>query len=402
MGSPLESGRIRIARILVVASLIVIGALTLYPVSNTGTSGWYCILCGARATADMILNIILFAPLGVALALLRIPFKKVLLVALLISGLVESAQVLIPGRDASIGDLISNTAGCGLGIAVVSSARLWLTPTATRAGWLSLGASIVAATLLTLTGIMLQPSFTESAYYGQWTPRLGNMERYEGRVLSAEVGSHHLPSGRLDNTDTVLALLREGNPIRVTAEAGPEPSRLAPLFNIADADQHMIVEIGIEGSDLVFSQRVRATSFRLDRPTLQIPGALTVSVGDTISIKTWPAETGRCLVVNLDRACGLGYTVGFGWALLMYSHTFPIWLQQVLSILWISIVVAPFGFWLRRSAQSIFGAIILCAGLLLAPGATGLLATPIAEWTAAGIGLTCGIISRSVIGKLKT
>ena len=150
--------RIRLARLVITVSLLAIAGLTLYPESATVTSPWNCIVCGTRGTADMFLNILLFAPLGVGLALAGVRHGTAFVLAATISGTVELAQVFIPGRDASIGDLISNSAGSGLGFALVVSARHWLAPTQSAARWLTLGASFATAGIVMLTGVMLQPT----------------------------------------------------------------------------------------------------------------------------------------------------------------------------------------------------------------------------------------------------
>ena len=48
---------------------------------------------------------------------------------------------------------------------------------------------------------------------------------------------------------------------------------------------------------------------------------------------------GRCgryaMTVNSSVADGLGFTVGSGWALLMYPETLPAWLKALLSLAWV-------------------------------------------------------------------
>ncbi len=93
--------RAKAARLLVVFSLVTIAGLTLYPDSSTTTSNWNCIFCGTRATADLVLNILLFAPLGAGFGMLRIRAKNALILAVMLSGAVEVAQLVIPGRAPS-------------------------------------------------------------------------------------------------------------------------------------------------------------------------------------------------------------------------------------------------------------------------------------------------------------
>jgi len=41
------------------------------------------------------------------------------------------------------------------------------------------------------------------------------------------------------------------------------------------------------------------------------------------------------MTVNSSVADGLGFTVGSGWALLMYPETLPAWLKALLSLAWV-------------------------------------------------------------------
>lgn len=393
--------RAYIARLLVAVSLITIAILTLYPDPNTVTSGWNCIFCGSRASADVILNIILFAPLGAGLGLARARTKHLLAIALLLSGTVEVLQLVIPGRDASVGDLISNAAGCWVGYALACSAPSWLAPKAGLGRWLFMAASLVIALIVTATGMLLQPALPDSAYYGQWTPDLEHLDRYRGRVLEATIGSRQVPSRRLENSEAVRTLLRNGSPIQVRAVAAKTTSRLSSIFSIADDEENMIVLIGPMRDRLLYIFRIRGESFRLDRPALSISGVMDVTPGDTIEISASRSEGGHCLAVNRETHCGLGFTAGSGWTLLWFSESLPSGLQSGLNVVWLCLLLSPFGLWLRPNLASVFGVATIIAAFLWAPSWTDMLTTPLSEWVggAAGVvaGLYLGLMARRVL-----
>jgi hypothetical protein len=386
---------------LVTVSLATIAALTLYPESETVTSDWRCIVCGTRGAADMVLNMLLFAPLGAGLALAGVRHRDALAIAVFVSGAVELAQVVIPGRDASMGDLLANSAGSAVGFAIVSTARYWLVPTENLARWLALGAAFAAAASIVLTGVMLQPQFTDSTYFGQWTPELRHLERYRGAVLQVTVGALPVPSGRLDNSAWIADSLRQGSPVRVRVVAGPPTLRVSALFSIADAEENTILLFGPHGRDLDYVFRMRAESFRLDRPKLTVPGAMNVQVGDTIAIAAWREGSGYCLVVNDNRNCGLGFTAGAGWTVLEYVESFAPWLRQGLNVVWISLLLVPFGYWLRPNLSCLLGGTIVVVALLFVPSVTGLLKTPILEWLGAIVGVACGCAVRAGVGRAR-
>jgi len=75
-----------------------------------------------RALADGFLNVALFLLLVAALTVAGWrPWRPIALVALLSCG-VETAQLVIPGRDPSLSDVLFNTLGIALGVALAYSA----------------------------------------------------------------------------------------------------------------------------------------------------------------------------------------------------------------------------------------------------------------------------------------
>src|SRR6266704_2713217 len=101
------------------AALLPILLATLWPFPGHEPEGFIsCIACGEHATSDVLLNIILFVPLGAAVALHVRSLSRCALSAALLSATIELAQLYIPGRDSSLGDVLSNTLGGTLGAPV--------------------------------------------------------------------------------------------------------------------------------------------------------------------------------------------------------------------------------------------------------------------------------------------
>jgi len=98
-----------------------------------------------------------------------------------------------------------------------------------------------AGSVVALTGVLLGPSFPDDTYYGDWTPRLGHLEWFGGRVLQASLGELAIPPGALAISSQVRRQLLSGAAIDGHGRAGPGPSGLAPLFTIADGHQREIV-----------------------------------------------------------------------------------------------------------------------------------------------------------------
>lgn len=92
----------------------VTAVLTLSPLSGTSHVPFFSIIASSQGGADMELNIGLFAPLGWSLRRLGWSWPRTLATATLVTVGIEWAQLFIPGRQATIGDILANTAGAML------------------------------------------------------------------------------------------------------------------------------------------------------------------------------------------------------------------------------------------------------------------------------------------------
>ncbi len=385
----------KLSRVIVAVSFVAIAILTLIPSPHSDTSNSFaCVFCGELGMADAIRNVLLFVPLGLGLGLTGMTLRRAVLTAVLVSGGIELLQLFIPGRDASIGDVISNVAGCALGIAIVATAKWWIFPTRRLAGKLALAWAVLVSSTIAFTGYLLQPSFPQSTYYGQWTPRFGNMEWYRGKILDARIGSRFIRSWNLEHSDSVRTDLLRGVPIEILALAGPSVPDLAPLFSIADEHQRRILLIGRDRDDLVYQFRTRAADFRLDQPDLRVAGAMNVTAGDTLNVKVSSGLKEYCVSVNHNETCGLGFTAGTGWKLLGRVDHLPPAVKTILNAGWMAMLLVPLGYWVRFTATAGAGLVVVVSTLLLVPTWTGLLPTPPHQWIGALMGLAAGLLLR--------
>jgi VanZ family protein len=380
-----------LARGLLAAALFAVLVATLTPMGGEKPHVSLCLVCGERWASDILLNVILYLPLGVALALGGWRGLRALLGPGLLSASIEVAQFWIPGRDPSLGDVTFDTLGAALGLLLVQSSSLWLRPRGRLKPGLAVFAAASAVAVLGATGVLLRPDLPRSAYWGQWTPDLGNLARYGGRVLSASLGPRDLPHGRLQGSEQVRELLLARSPLEVRAVAGPRVSALASLVSIADDQSREIVLLGPDRGDIVFRYRALAATLGFDEPDVRAAGAMRgVGVGDSLSVGVQPDGKGYCLVVNDRAACGLGLTVGRGWALLYYPESFPSWLRTLLDDAWVAGLMIPLGFWIRGRG---FAAALVVAVAVAAWGvtpATGLLPATSAEVAGAVLGFGLG------------
>ena len=366
--------------------------VTLVPLEATdGPPPILCVLCGDGALADGVLNVALFLPLGAALSVEGWrPWRTIALGALLSCG-VETAQFVIPGRDPSLSDVLFNTLGAALGIALAHSAPAAWKPTPRRADVLSIAGALGAVSVLTLTSVLLAPSFPEDVYYGGWTPRFGHLEWYGGRVLQASVDGLEIPPGVLGRSPQVRQQLLADAGIRVFARAGPRPLGLAPLFTIHDRHQREILLLGVDGDDIVYRYRTRAIAWGFTGPEIRARRALRgIAWREPLTVIVHPAGYGLCVSVNATEHCRLGYTIGTGWALLLGNQPVSVWLRPTLNVAWLVALFFPTGLWARFGWASAAAAALSLASLLFLPAPIGLLPTPWVELLGALAGFLAG------------
>ena len=332
--------------------LFVLGA-TLLPTSVEIIEASFCLICSSRGVADAILNVVLFTPVGVALAVLIRPARAIL-AGILLSVAIESAQLWVPGRHSSVGDLVFNTTGTLLGALLLAAVPMLLRPTRVAARRLALGWS--AAVLLVLFGglWLMQPSLPVANYYGQWTPRLGSYAFYDGQVVGARIGELALPSWRLDDSAVARDAMRAGS-LEVTAIAGNPPRAVAPIFSMADGAERQIMLLGADRDQLVFRYHTRAMQLRLDSPDHRFDGAFAgVVPGDSLEIIATPASGGRAMRFSVNgRAHESRLRIADTWGLLLTSDyvSRDRSLRRLVGAGWLLALLTPIAWWGFRARR---------------------------------------------------
>lgn len=268
---------------------------------------------------DTAVNVLLTVPLGFGLALLwagprartamAVRAVIVLLVALLSVG-VEWGQGFLPGRNASLGDVLAQTAGTLLGLALQAGygrrAHAWLAATGTALDARSRAAHLLHGYLLALLLFAVMPldlTLDLGELYGKWRA---------GRV-------HALPFQSLRGTgsDIVYELVSD---VLLWLPVGllwrlDQPQRKA----LAIAGQAALLALAVEGAQLFVLSRVSDSSDVL-------LAALGAWLGATVLPPAW-----RRLSASRDaqrRACLLGLLV---WLLaVVWIYTWPLALRGAL------------------------------------------------------------------------
>ena len=335
--------------------LLAIAALTLTPRPGTESISALCLVCGARGAADAALNLLLFAPLGWLAGAARsrrfprggagAPLVWAGAVGALVSLAVEVVQMPIPGRDASLGDLVFNTLGAGVG------AGAWILlgrpHEPSRALARVVAASLAGAAAVFVGAWLLGPSVPDTEWWGQWTPDLGHLAEYRGSVLAAGIGALPVAAGRIAEPQPVRAALRRAEPVRILLETGPPPDGVAPIFSIYDAEQREILLVGADGRDGILRFRTRGSARRFEDVPIRFPDAFeAVSPGDTVRValvaeaapRSW--GDGACLTVGGRPAACSRWSPAAAWNLLLPLGGAA---GRALELLWLALLFAPAG-----------------------------------------------------------
>jgi hypothetical protein len=209
------------------------------------------------------------------------------------------------------------------------------------------------------------------------------------------VGETDLAPGRRADSDSLRALVLARAPIAVEGVAGPAPTALAPIVAVYDEHRREVLLVGAAGEDLVLRYHTRAMALGLDQPTIRLPHAFRgVAVGDPFRVRIEAEAAGYCLEVVGVRRCGLGYSAGSGWGLLIFAESFPAELKRLLNAVWLCVLSIPLGLWARRRWESMLALGMAGGALILLPEHLGLLPTPFEDWAGVAAGLLSGWAAR--------
>ncbi len=360
-------------------ALAVVMIPTMGPAPPSSSTPTFCLVCGERGGADVIANIILFIPMGVALAIQGWRVRTQLLFAFGVTLFIESAQsTVIPGRDASLGDLLFNTVGAAVGIALTMSAIHWILPRGRSKSLLQIVGGVFPALAILLTGFLTQPHLKADRYRSQWTQQLSQTDWYRGKLDSVYLGNRPLPQGYLEARDFVSDSVAGGSTLRIRGTAGPRPEGFGPIFTIRAQRNREIWMSGQRGDDLVFRYRPKAATLRLMQPSFRIRGAMIqFQEGDALTMDFRRQRPGFDVRIG-DTSYHVTFRARDGWRLVFPTFGAPPRLQELLSIFWMAGLFFPFGLWMGVTRSTLAAAGFLGTAVIIA-SALQLLGLP--GWT---------------------
>lgn len=361
-----------------------------------------CLICGRFGVVDVILNILLFLPLGAGLRLAGLSSRSLIAAVLATTVAVEALQFsFIPGRDPSLSDVITNTAGGLLGALVAARWRSFLLPRPRAGQVLAACAGLVWLGAAGLTAWALAPAPPATAYWGQWAHDFPGLDRFRGQVLAASLQGMSVPDERLPKSALVrYKMLTEPIVFRVAAIVGPPTERPAPIVSVGDGRGDDVIALRQHGRDLILLLLLRAGQLRLHSPSMALDSALR-SAGDTVALGGGLHDRRIWLTARSPRGTASREVVlspQLGWSLFIPSSYAFGPAMRLFTASWIVGFLLPIGYWTagdgrsrrqRLSALACIGA-LLVAGLLAVPAAFGFPYAHWSEWMAGAWGAIVG------------
>jgi hypothetical protein len=280
--------------------------------------------------------------------------------------MIELLQIdVVVGRDASLGDLVSNSMGGAIGIGLAARWRSWIFPESRRARWSMRAGALLWLLVLAGSAWAVQPSLSRRTYWGHWASTSGPGPLFDGRVIRAAVGRATLPWNPIANSRALRDRLLHGHqPLQAVVIPGGPIDGLAPITRITDITRTEMVMLGQEGRDLVYQMRTHAGDLRLRDPAVRIenafPDAATVAAAraqhatlDTMHIagaytgsgyRVWMTRAGE----TTSREVRLG--PGLGWTLLIPFDYASGGTTRLLTALWLGALFLPIAYWGARAA----------------------------------------------------
>lgn len=395
---------------LVVASLGFIGVMTLLPARPSRTLATLCLFCGPQGGVDFVLNTVLFVPLGIGLRWFLEDWKRPVVLGGLTTLFVETLQFrFVPGRDASLGDLVANTLGTAIGAWLAIAGIRWLSASGRTARQLAAASAVLSSGIFAVSAWFLLPAETRYPQFVQWTPQRPNTVPFFGHVRAVELNGsairneETLPAHRLISDRRIS--------VRVTVR-GPVPvaSPRAIIAHMADRDEEGF-SLSQRGDDLLFRTHTRGASFRFRPLVVEAANAFSRANSDSGEISIDAVSEPRAMVartshagtetqVTLRRTVGLGWAILFPWDLALTPAFWPI------SAAWLAVLVVPVAFFSLRTARKApddsprnmtwWPALLVLGSMLVVPMLMRL------SWLSAGelAGVAAGVLAGMALEKM--
>ena len=355
-------------------ALALIAAATLNPqAGDASPHRWHLASWNPGDGADVILNVVLFAPLGIALARAGVRRDRAVALAFLTTVGVELLQMAIPGRQASVADLVCNTLGGWLGhrLAGAMATTVAAPPQIARRLAVGYAATWMLATLL--GAALLRPVSPRLGQRSACGPGPRLPDCFPGRLLAApRLRSGGGPELTLDRHGELVPV-GEGTTVSVVIQDGGETTVPGHIAGVVDARWSVLMTLEQQRGRLAFYGRARGEDYGLRTPAVVLPGLLG-RAGRQVTISAGISGTSRWLVADGRRA-ELTPSSAEGWRLLFPWTAATGRSVAVVGALFQAVTLLPLGYLAARATTT-------GAGRRLVPRVAAAACAPVAAYLA--------------------
>jgi hypothetical protein len=402
-------------RLLAWAGLAAILATTLYPTpgaqSGADRTPLLCLVCGESGGTDVILNLLLFIPFAIGLRLSGWTWGRVTLACAALSFGVELCQYLwIPGRDASLSDLLTNTTGGSAAAAIAPLLRAAIAPGQRDAQRLVLVGVTAWIAFSMLTAWLFSPWVRDAAALSEHADSSDREYAYRGKLRGVVLSGDSMPDGRLDAkaSERVSDLFaQETFDIRLAVVSEPPPGYREWIYRLRIGSGQLAVSQ--QGTALVVEVPRRLALLEVYSPAMRLDAGAPDSAGVPFSIAAgergghvWLEST----VNGRTRRADLRLTPTMAWGLVVplgYAFGPEV---RFLTMIWVAALMAPLGYWGSRTGRPAIAVAILAGaiavGLGLIPWLSAVGPVPVRDWLAAAAGAAGGWATRGPAAYLAT
>ena len=290
---------VRVHHALLGAWLVAVAAVTLRPTTGPARQLSVCLACGEFGLSELLLNVLLFMPLGVLVARSREvtrhargasrPLRDALLLGAFLSLAIEMVQWIAGiGRVSALGDLLANASGALIGSALYRHRLLLWAPHGTWRRRLIAGWLVVIGLNLAFGYWSSTPWLPEGRWYLQRTPLRPWSDVYAGELEFAGIGAVDVPSDRIRDTALINGVRRGDHAIVAVERIGPPTERLAYVLRLVEADRGLeVFSLARVGDDAVLHTLTNAARVRAASVSLRVVDAYRRGTEAQRSSKIW-------------------------------------------------------------------------------------------------------------------
>jgi VanZ family protein len=388
--------------VFVLAWLAVIALVTLVPAVSPVPLPATCIICGQLGGVDFALNIGLFVPLGAGLFVALRRAGLATAIGIVVTLAIEFLQLrVIPGRDASLGDLVANTTGTAIGAAAAATMPAWIHATGALAHRLTMTSGAVASAVILAGAWLVLPSLPIGRLAVQWSAPRHYLDPFSGVVRSTWLNGIPIHATQRIHPDSVFDDAAGSIAVRAVVDGPVEPTRRPSMIVALANPIEEGLFLGQLGVATVYRAHTNATRLRFRSPLVRMDGAFAGAAAHDASLTiegiAAPAfvrlrRTGASGDLDLEypRTAALAWTVLLPWDIAIG----PSWWLACAA--WFAVLVLPVAYWAAagEGVRHWWPCLLPLAAILAGPLVLGVAWPTAADWGGLVAGAMAGVAAR--------